>query len=116
MTTKKTIAEATHEEIEAAAFAAIDALTDDELQSIDQNGAKIFFNPANVEDVFVSFGNPDNPIYHERGIGCVGLSADPTTDEAYSQTAPEVRDYLKEMIDPVAIEAMAADLEDQDEE
>lgn len=122
MTTIKAIKNATHEEIEAAAFAAIDALTDGELLKIDQYGAKIFFNPENVEDVFVSFGNPDDPIYHERGIGCVGLSFDVCSDEAYSQTAPEVRDSLKEMIDPVAIEAMAeeleiaADLEDQDNE
>lgn len=112
----KTIANATHEAIETAAFAAIDALTDGELLKIDQYGAKIFFNPENVEDVFVSFGNPDDPIYHKRGIGCVGLSFDVCSDEAYSQTAPEVRDSLKEMIDPGAIQAMAAELENQDDE
>ena len=111
MTATKTISEATHEEIEAAAFAAIDALNDSELLNIDRRGAKIFFNPDDVQNVFFSFGPPTNRAFHESGIGYLGLDIDACPDEDYFQSPAEIRAGLKDMIDPLAIQAMAEEFQ-----
>lgn len=123
MTTKKTIAEATHEEIETAAFAAIDNLSKEELLRFNRGGGAILFNPKNFESVSFIFCNPIDGIFiqweYGPGSGYVLIKYVQCGIDKYSplySKGCQIRAMMKELIDPVKIQAMAADLEDQDEE
>lgn len=116
--TKKTIAEATHEEIEAAAFAAIDALTKDELLRFNRNGGAIVFDPKNADYVSFIFCNPIDGVFRQweygNGAGFVLIKYIQCGDDRYTplfSKGAKIREMMKDMIDPAAIQEMAAELQ-----